>query len=186
VRFSSWPYTPLRITSASQQSSVLLGSDRLHRSRFIEAIKKRSACAGTWSRMEASEHLRLDETPAKRSSYADVGGVGRRSGFSEGQSARQLNSTGISASPFLVPYIAMLGEVSPRRGPRKKSDKRIRTSSPEKTASAPYSLPDWLLPRSQTHRATRPRKGKLLCGEFPRCIVLAAGGDASLRPKNQH
>ena len=52
--------------------------------------------------MEASEHLRLDDTPAKRNSYADVGGVGRRSGFSEGLSARQLNSTGISASPFVV------------------------------------------------------------------------------------
>ena len=43
---------------------------------------------------------------ARRNSYADVSGVGHsmisRSGFSEGQSARQLNSTGISASPFLV------------------------------------------------------------------------------------
>jgi hypothetical protein len=52
--------------------------------------------------------------------------------------------------------------------------------------NAPYSLPDWLLPRNQTDRVTLPRKGKLLCGEFPRCIFLAEGGDVSLQPKNQH
>jgi len=52
--------------------------------------------------------------------------------------------------------------------------------------NAPYSLPDWLLPRNQTDRVTLPRKGKLLCGEFPRCIVLAADGDVLLQPKSQH
>ena len=31
-----------------------------------------------------------------------------------------------------------------------------RISSPAKTASAPYSLPDWLLPRNQTHPRTAP------------------------------
>jgi hypothetical protein len=49
--------------------------------------------------------------------------------------------------------------------------------------NAPYSLPDWLLPRNQTDRVTLPRKGKLPCGEFPRCIFLAEGGDVSLQPK---
>jgi len=30
------------------------------------------------------------------------------------------------------------------------------------------------------------KPGKLLCGEFPRCIFLAESGDVSLQPKNQH
>src|SRR6478609_11462693 len=77
----------------------------------------------------------------------------------------------------------MLGEMSPRWRRRYKSDEQSQISSPAKTASAPYSQPDWLPPRSQTHRVTLPRKGKLLCGKFPRCIVLAADGDVLLQPQ---
>jgi hypothetical protein len=94
--------------------------------------------------------------------------------------------TAIPVSLFWFPQIAMLGEMSPRRRRRYKSDEQSQISSPAKTASAPYSQPDWLPPRSQTHRVTLPRKGKLLCGKFPRCIFLAADGDVLLQPKSQH
>src|SRR4029079_6638571 len=97
------------------------------------------------------------------------------------------DSTAVPLSPFLVSTDRTLGEASPRRGLRKKSsDEQIRISLPAKTASAPCSRPDWLPRRSQTHRGTLPRKGKLLCGEFPKCTFLAVDGDALLQPKSQH
>jgi hypothetical protein len=68
----------------------------------------------------------------------------------------------------------------------KKSNQRGPLRTPAKTASAYHFLPDWPLPRNQTGRVTLPRKGKLLCGEFPKYIFLVDGGDVSLRPKNQH
>ena len=94
------------------------------------------------------------------------------------------SSTAFPVESFLIPQIAELREVSPRPPVHlKKSDDQIRISSRAKTASGPYSQPDWLPPRSQTHRVTLPRKGKLLCGKFPRCIFLAADGDVYFNPK---
>src|ERR1700722_2557319 len=94
--------------------------------------------------------------------------------------------TAVPVSLFLVSTDRDARRHAPRRRRRYKSDEQIQISSPAKTASAPYSQPDWLPPRSQTHRVTLPRKGKLLCGKFPRCIVLAADSDVLLQPKSQH
>jgi hypothetical protein len=75
--------------------------------------------------------------------------------------------TAVPVSLFLVSTDRDARRHAPRRRRRYKSDEQIQISSPAKTASAPYSQPDWLPPRSQTHRVTLPRKGKLLCGKFP-------------------